>query len=73
MLRKEAFLRVNKKIIGSMLTLCLICYSTIGLFPMSYGASSRVNYTSLDENKYPGYNKLINNLKGVTCLTDFQH
>lgn len=63
MLKKETFLRINKKIIGSMLIFCFILYSMMGVFNSTHAASSRANYTSLDENKYPGYNKLINALK----------
>ncbi len=59
----EMFFKFNKKIIISMLIICLILYSTTGFFHISQAASSRANYTSLDENRYPGYNKLINALK----------
>lgn len=63
MLKKETFLRINKKIVISMLIICLILYSAIGFFNISHAASSRANYTSLDENRYPGYNNLIKSLK----------
>lgn len=59
----ETFLKINKKMIAIILILCFILYSVIGLFNQTQATSSRVNYTSLDENKYPGYNQLINNLK----------
>lgn len=59
----ETFWKINRKIIAIILILCFILYSLMGLFNQTQAASSRVNYTSLDENRYPGYNQLISNLK----------
>ena len=62
MLENRAFL-IKKKVIASLIIIFILSYSFMGLVNISSASSSRVNYTSLDENKYPGYNKLINELK----------
>lgn len=62
MLENRAFL-IKKKVIASLIIIFILSYSLMGLVNVSEASSSRVNYTTLDENKYPGYNKLINQLK----------
>lgn len=59
----KIFSKFNRKIIVTILIFCFILSNISVFLNISYAKSSRVNYTSLDENKYPGYNQLINHLK----------
>lgn len=59
-------MNIMKKI-EIIITIFIIIYTTIGFIAPfeinSQAKASRVSYTKLDENKYPGYNELINKLK----------